>query len=101
MHFIPLNQVDKRKRLEEEALAKTRESEDAYRRAVTEANEKHRQLLAVKADVLQQIRELIFQCDETVKAVTVTYFQQMHALTGPAPIQFQKLAERSREYDPG
>ena len=53
--------MDKRKRLEEEALAKTLEAEASYRNCVTEANERHRNLLHVKADILKQVRELILQ----------------------------------------
>jgi hypothetical protein len=47
--------VDKRKRLEEEAGQKVVESELHYKQCVAEANERHRQLLAVKADILQQV----------------------------------------------
>ena len=82
-------QVDKRKRLEEEALTKTLESEAGYRNCVTEANDRHRNLLQVKADVLKQVRELILQCDQTMKAVTVSYFSLQQKLTSPVPTQFQ------------
>ena len=81
--------VDKRKRLEEEALTKTLESEAGYRNCVTEANDRHRNLLQVKADVLKQVRELILQCDQTMKAVTVSYFSLQQKLTSPVPTQFQ------------
>ena len=33
--------------------------------------------------------------------VTCNYFQMMNALASPAPIQFQTLAESSRNYEPG
>ena len=51
--------------------------------------------------VLQQIRELLMQADQTMKAVTVSYFQQQHTLTAPCPVQFQTLCESSRLYEPG
>lgn len=95
------NKVDKRKRLEEEALQKTVESESLYRSCVVEANERHRNLLLVKQDVIVQSRELILQCDQTMKAVTVAYFQLQHTMTAPVPIQFQTLCESSRLYEPG
>ena len=95
------NKVDKRKRLEEDAAQKVVESELHYKQCVAEANERHRQLLAVKADILQQVRELILQCDQTMKAVTVAYFQLQHTLTAPVPVQFQTLCESSRLYEPG
>ena len=41
------------------------------------------------------------QCDQTMKAVTVSYFQQQHMLTAPCPVQFQTLCESSRLYEPG
>ena len=81
--------MDKRKRLEEEALSKKLESESNYRASVDEANERHRNLLLVKSEVLQQVRELILQCDQTMKAVTVSYFHLQYTLTAPVPTQFQ------------
>jgi hypothetical protein len=48
-----------------------------------------------------QVRELILQCDQTMKAVTVSYFQLQHTLTAPVPVQFQTLCESSRLYEPG
>ena len=41
------------------------------------------------------------QADQTMKAVTVGYFQQQHTLTAPCPVQFQTLCESSRLYEPG
>ena len=95
------NKVERRKKSEEEALQKLIEAESLYKSCVSEANEKHRQLLAVKASVLASIRELILQCDQTVKAVTVSYFQLQHSLAANKPIHFQTLCERSRLYEPG
>ena len=74
------------------------EAENHYRLCVDDANARHRNLLGVKSRVLQQIRELLMQADQTMKAVTVSYFQQQHTLTAPCPVQFQvswKLAKRS------
>lgn len=34
-----------------------------------------------------QTRELILQCDQTMKAVTVCYFQLQHTVAAPAPVQ--------------
>ncbi|XP_040576906.1 rho GTPase-activating protein 45 [Lepeophtheirus salmonis] len=95
------NKVDKRKRLEEEAYTKTVESECHYKNCVADANSKHRNLLFVKAEFLQQIRELILQCDQTMKAVTVSYFQLQHGLLSNIPVQFQTLCESARLYEPG
>ena len=83
------NKLDKRKKLEEEAGGKAVEAENHYRLCVDDANARHRNLLGVKSRVLQQIRELLMQADQTMKAVTVSYFQQQHTLTAPCPVQFQ------------
>jgi len=95
------NKLDKRKKLEEEAGGKAVEAENHYRLCVDDANARHRNLLGVKSRVLQQIRELLMQADQTMKAVTVSYFQQQHTLTAPCPVQFQTLCESSRLYEPG
>lgn len=52
-------------------------------------------------ELLIQIRELIYQCDQTMKAVTVGYFQLQHSISAAAPVQFQTLCESSRLYEPG
>lgn len=54
-----------------------------------------------QGEVLRQVRELVYQCDQTMKAVTVGYFQLQHTVTAPAPVQFQTLCESSRLYEPG
>ncbi len=95
------NKVDKRKRLEEESRLKLHDHEEVYKRCVRDANERTSQLLEVKADVLRQVRELIRECDQTIKTVTVAYFQLQHDLTLPVPVQFQTLCERSRLYESG
>ena len=77
------------------------EAEAHYRNCVDEANDRHRNLLNVKATILQQVRELLMQADQTMKAVTVSYFQQQHSLTASSPVQFQTLCESSRLYEPG
>lgn len=63
------------------------EAETTYKASVCEANERHSQLLRVKSQVLQQVRELMLQCDQTMKAVTVSYFQLQHTVSAPAPVQ--------------
>ncbi|XP_064120607.1 rho GTPase-activating protein 45-like isoform X6 [Macrobrachium nipponense] len=92
---------EKLERKREEALLKAREAEATYKACVTEANERHTSLLRVKKEVLVQTRELILQCDQTMKAVTVGYFQLQHTVAAPAPIQLQTLCESSRLYEPG
>ena len=52
-----------------------------------EANERHATLQKVKGEVLTQVRELTLQCDQTMKAVTASYFQLQHATAAPMPVQ--------------
>nr|XP_027211306.1 rho GTPase-activating protein 29-like [Penaeus vannamei] len=92
---------DKIERKRDEAVFKAREAEATYRSCVAEANDRHASLLKVKRDVLMQTRELILQCDQTMKAVTVCYFQLQHTVAAPAPVQLQTLCESSRLYEPG
>ena len=50
---------------------------------------------------MQKVRELMYQCDQTMKAVTVGYWQLMHTITAAEPAQFQHLADNARLYEPG
>lgn len=43
--------------------------------------------IVLQGDVLKQIRELMLQCDQTMKAVTVGYFQMQHTFLAPSPVQ--------------
>jgi len=95
------NKLDKRKKMEDDSAVKAMEAEAHYRSCVDEANDRHRNLLNVKATILQQIRELLMQADQTMKAVTVSYFGQQQRLTASSPVQFQTLCESSRLYEPG
>ena len=95
------NKVDKRKRLEEDALQKATDSESQYRLCVDEANERHRNILLVKTEILRGVRELIVDCDIVMKDVTVNYFQQLHQLHNNLPDHYATLCESSRLYEPG
>ncbi|XP_064476776.1 rho GTPase-activating protein 45-like isoform X2 [Ornithodoros turicata] len=92
---------ERKRRLEDDALQRARDAETTYKACVVEANERLLALERVKAEVLQQVRELICQCDQTMKAVTVAYFQLQHTVSAPSPVQFQTLCESSRLYEPG
>ena len=63
------------------------EAETSYKACVSEANDRHSQLLRVKSQVLQQVRELMLQCDQTMKAVTVSYFHLQQSVAAPPPVQ--------------
>ncbi|XP_077981086.1 rho GTPase-activating protein 45-like isoform X2 [Glandiceps talaboti] len=95
-----LAKIEKRKKLEEDSQRKADEAETVYKSCVVEANNKQRELEDTKKKLVIQLRELIYQCDQTMKAVTVGYFQLMHSLSAPAPVQYQALCEHCRVYEP-
>ncbi|XP_067109330.1 rho GTPase-activating protein 29-like isoform X1 [Osmerus mordax] len=90
-------QQEKRRRLEE----KSEEAREQYRACVAEASARRRELANAKTDILTQIRELIFQCDLTLKAVTVNWFQMQQAQAAVLPAHYQALSESAKLYEPG
>lgn len=93
--------IDKKRRAEEEASVRAREAELHYKACVQEANYRAAQLQKVKKDQLVKIRELLSACENTLKTVTVSYFQLCHVVSAPLPVQLQTLTESVRGYDPG
>ncbi|XP_075012434.1 rho GTPase-activating protein 29 isoform X3 [Calonectris borealis] len=94
-------QLEKKRRLEEEALQKAEEANEHYKASMAEAEEKRNDLESFKSDVLTQLRELIYQCDLTLKAATVNLFQLQHAQVVSLPVNCQSLCESAKLYDPG
>ncbi|NXP53484.1 RHG29 protein, partial [Heliornis fulica] len=94
-------QLEKKRRLEEEALQKAEEASDHYKASMVDVEEKRNYLESFKSDVLTQLRELIYQCDLTLKAATVNLFQLQHAQVVSLPVNCQSLCESAKLYDPG
>ncbi|RMC08473.1 hypothetical protein DUI87_14717 [Hirundo rustica rustica] len=94
-------QLEKKRRLEEEALQKAEEANEHYKASMAEVEEKRIYLESFKSDVLTQLRELIYQCDLTLKAATVNLFQLQHAQVVSLPVNCQSLCESAKLYDPG
>ncbi|XP_055580848.1 rho GTPase-activating protein 29 isoform X2 [Falco cherrug] len=94
-------QLEKKRRLEEEALQKVEEANEHYKASMAEVEEKRNDLESFKSDVLTQLRELIYQCDLTLKAATVNLFQLQHAQVVSLPVNCQSLCESAKLYDPG
>ncbi|XP_041277518.1 rho GTPase-activating protein 29 isoform X7 [Onychostruthus taczanowskii] len=94
-------QLEKKRRLEEEALQKAEEASEHYKASMAEVEEKRNYLESFKSDVLTQLRELIYQCDLTLKAATVNLFQLQHAQVVSLPVNCQSLCESAKLYDPG
>ncbi|NWS18946.1 RHG29 protein, partial [Pachyramphus minor] len=94
-------QLEKKRRLEEEALQKAEEASEHYKASMAEVEEKRNDLESFKSDVLTQLREIIYQCDLTLKAATVNLFQLQHAQVVSLPVNCQSLCESAKLYDPG
>uniref|UniRef100_A0A3P8U2P4 Rho GTPase activating protein 29b n=1 Tax=Amphiprion percula TaxID=161767 RepID=A0A3P8U2P4_AMPPE len=94
-------QLEKKRRLEEEALQKAEEAQDQYQSCMADAGVRRMDLANAKSTILSQIREMVFQCDLTLKAVTVNWFQMQQAQTVSLPAHFQALSESAKLYYPG
>ncbi|XP_040911085.1 rho GTPase-activating protein 29-like isoform X2 [Toxotes jaculatrix] len=94
-------QLEKKRRLEEEALQKAEEAKDLYQSCMADAGVRRMDLANAKSTILTQIREMVFQCDLTLKAVTVNWFQMQQAQTVSLPANFQALSENAKLYEPG
>ncbi|XP_052319042.1 rho GTPase-activating protein 29-like isoform X2 [Oncorhynchus keta] len=94
-------QLDKKRKLEEEALQKAEDARDHYRSCVADAGTRRAELASTKTDILTQIRELLAQCDLTLKAVTVNWFQLQQAQTVSLPGHYQALCGNAKMYEPG
>ncbi|XP_078120407.1 rho GTPase-activating protein 29-like isoform X1 [Sander vitreus] len=94
-------QLEKKRKLEEEALQKAEEAQDQYQSCMADAGVRRMDLTNVKSTILTQIREMVFQCDLTLKAVTVNWFQMQQAQTVSLPAHYQALSESAKLYEPG
>ncbi|XP_020485429.2 rho GTPase-activating protein 29-like isoform X1 [Labrus bergylta] len=93
--------LEKKRKLEEEALQKAEEAQEQYQSCMADAGVRRNDLANAKSTILTQIREMIFQCDLTLKAVTVNWFQMQQAQTMSLPAHHQALSESAKLYEPG
>ncbi|XP_056155296.1 rho GTPase-activating protein 29-like isoform X2 [Lampris incognitus] len=98
---VGAKQLEKRRRLEEEALQKAEEAKEHCKACQIDVGEKRLDLANTKSEILTQIRELVFQCDLTLKAVTVNWFQLQQAQVVSLPVNHQTLCENAKLYEPG
>ncbi|XP_068604680.1 rho GTPase-activating protein 29-like [Brachionichthys hirsutus] len=94
-------QLEKKRRLKEEALLKAEEAQDQYQSCMADVGVRKMGLVNAKTAILTRIREIIFQCDLTLKAVTVNWFQMQQAQTVSLPAHYQALSESAKLYEPG
>ncbi|KAH0618398.1 hypothetical protein JD844_017547 [Phrynosoma platyrhinos] len=95
------SKLEKKRKLEEEALQKAEEANEHFKASMAEFEEKRNDLENFKSDILTQLRELVYQCDLTLKAATVNLFQMHHAQVVSLPVNCQSLCESAKLYDPG
>ncbi|KAM3856017.1 rho GTPase-activating protein 45 isoform 2-T2 [Vipera latastei] len=96
-----LKNLDKKRRLEEEARNKAEEAMATYRTCIADANTQKQELEDTKVTALRQLHEVVKQSDQVIKSATISFYQIMHMQTAPLPVFFQTLCESSKLYDPG
>ncbi|XP_075994136.1 rho GTPase-activating protein 29 isoform X2 [Genypterus blacodes] len=94
-------QLERRRRLEEEALQKAEEAKEHCKACQIDVGEKRVDLVNTKSVFITQIREMVSQCDLTLKAVTVNWFQLQQAQVVSLPVNHQSLCENAKLYEPG
>jgi len=68
---------------------------------VTNVEERRNDLENTKREILTQLQKLVFQCDLTLKAVTVNLFQMQHLQAASLANNLQSLCDSAKLYDPG
>lgn len=94
-------QLEKKRRLEEEALQKVEEANEFYKVWVTNVEERRNDLENTKREILAQLRKLVFQCDLTLKAVTVNLFQMQQLQAASLANSLQSFCDSAKLYNPG
>ncbi|XP_039982423.1 rho GTPase-activating protein 29 isoform X2 [Xiphias gladius] len=94
-------QLEKRRRLEEEALQKAEEASEHSKACQIDVGEKRLDLAKTKSEIITQLREMVSQCDLTLKAVTVNWFQLQQTQVVSLPVNHQSLCENAKLYEPG
>ncbi|XP_036622487.1 rho GTPase-activating protein 29-like [Trichosurus vulpecula] len=94
-------QLEKKRRLEEEALQKVEEADEHYRVVMIDMEERRNDLDRTKSEILTQLHNLVLQCDLTLKAVIINLFQMQHEQLLSLPVNYQSLCENAKSYNPG
>ncbi|XGW08202.1 hypothetical protein V3C99_010924, partial [Haemonchus contortus] len=94
-------EMEKKKRIEEEAIIKKAEAEKQLAISSAELRRKRKELETAKERIVEKLRELVFQCDQTTKACASHYFKALATLWVKLPGSYQDLADATRDYPPG
>ncbi|KAJ1370810.1 hypothetical protein KIN20_032616 [Parelaphostrongylus tenuis] len=68
-------EAEKKKRIEEEAVIKKADAEKQLAISTAELRRKRKELECAKERIVEKLRELVFQCDQTTKACASHYFK--------------------------
>uniref|UniRef100_A0A158PBJ2 F-BAR domain-containing protein n=1 Tax=Angiostrongylus cantonensis TaxID=6313 RepID=A0A158PBJ2_ANGCA len=68
-------ETEKKKRIEEEAVIKKTEAEKQLAISTAELRRKRKEIESAKERIVEKLRELVFQCDQTTKACASHYFK--------------------------
>uniref|UniRef100_V9KWB9 GEM-interacting protein-like protein n=1 Tax=Callorhinchus milii TaxID=7868 RepID=V9KWB9_CALMI len=94
-------QLEKRKRLREEAHSKVEDAESGYKRCVSDANLRRCELERLKTHIIINTRKLIHHGDLTLKTVSMNLFGVVQDQRERLPLTLQSLCEGVRSYEPG
>uniref|UniRef100_T1J438 Rho-GAP domain-containing protein n=1 Tax=Strigamia maritima TaxID=126957 RepID=T1J438_STRMM len=98
---LDASKIDKKKKARKKSCKRLQKLTPLTKRVSLKRMRNIKTCKELKADILKQTRELILQCDQTMKAATVSYFQLLHTVAAPSPVQYQTLCENSRLYEAG
>ncbi|XP_077973480.1 rho GTPase-activating protein 45-like isoform X2 [Styela clava] len=99
--IVPSSKMEKKKKQEDDSYLKAMQAEQYYRACVNEANTRRKELEKKEIEYLRKLRELLTQCDQTTKSVTLNFFQLHCELASPTRVQYQALLDESKNYEPG
>lgn len=96
-----LIRLEKRRKMEEDAVAKVTSTQEHYQRCISIANDTKTQMNMAKKRILMDVRRLIDESDRILKMATTDYFSLMATRTAAIPLQFQALRKSCEQYEPG
>uniref|UniRef100_A0A914WSX7 GMIP/FCHO2-like FCH domain-containing protein n=2 Tax=Plectus sambesii TaxID=2011161 RepID=A0A914WSX7_9BILA len=94
-------EVERRRKIEEDAQIKRTDAFNNWQRLEQELDVRLGEMENAKIRIVADLRELVYQCDQTTKACSLHYFQALAQLWVAQPAKYQDLAETARAYVPG
>ncbi|VDP05339.1 unnamed protein product [Soboliphyme baturini] len=91
----------KKKKTKEDAMLKKEIASQDYHYFQKELKLKRDEIEVVKAQVLHELCDLAYECDEMTKMCSVAYFQALSGIWDSLPGIYQSLSATVRDYVPG